>query len=89
MSIRVGAPQCAGGKLLMCQHDVIDLIYRQDGSIADLSYVGSHRRMGTRGVEQRGNEKPGLSSHFGGWLMCVWGLTCGANVVRTSVIAWS
>ena len=72
----------------MGQHDVIDLIYRQAGSIAELSYVGSHRRMGTRGVEQRGNEKPGLSSHFGGWLMCFLGLTHGANVVRTSVLIW-
>ena len=72
----------------MGQHDVIDLIYRQAGSIADLSYVGSHRRVGTRGVEQRGNEKPGLSSHFGGWLMCVWGPTYCANVVRTSVMIW-
>ena len=33
-------------------HDVIDLIYRQAGSIAELSYIGSRRRMGTRGEEQ-------------------------------------
>ena len=52
MSSRFGAPYLAGGKLLTGQHDVMDLIHRQAGSIAELSYIGSRRRMGTRGVEQ-------------------------------------
>ena len=52
MSSRFRAPQYADGKLPMGQYDVMDLILRQAGSIAELSYIGSRRRVGTRGEEQ-------------------------------------